>query len=267
MLLCSLTCLSLVHSADRAPWWVYVLIPVLSGLVGYGTNVLAVIMTFQPLEFWPLKVYQQAGQPWGLFGWQGIIPAKAVEMTEILCEVFMDKVIDMDEVFGKVDPKRVAALTHDRMQVRKPLENSFACSSVPAASIATDKPHATFSTHGIHSSRLLQDTTRELVDKVARSELPDVWVALSKPVKDEILQALLQDSERFIEILVVELQMNIRTILDMKGLMASIVANDKQVCSSAFEHRSPLFYLTLLHQECLMSVITTAQVFLDAGLL
>lgn len=179
---------------DRAPWWVYVLIPVLSGLVGYGTNVLAVIMTFQPLEFWPLKVYQQAGQPWGLFGWQGIIPAKAVEMTEILCEVFMDKVIDMDEVFSKVDPKRVAALTHDRMQ----------------------------------------DTTRELVDKVARSELPDVWVALSKPVKDEILQALLQDSERFIEILVVELQMNIRTILDMKGLMASIVANDKQVLCDMF---------------------------------
>ena len=93
------------------------LIPCLSGLVGYGTNVLAVIMTFQPLEFWPWKVYQQAGQPWGLFGWQGIIPAKAVEMQEILCDVFMERVVDMDEVFGRVDPKHVAVLTHDRMQV------------------------------------------------------------------------------------------------------------------------------------------------------
>jgi uncharacterized membrane protein YheB (UPF0754 family) len=100
------------------PWWVYVLIPVLSGLVGYGTNVLAVIMTFQPLEMWPIKLYQQQGQPWGLFGWQGIIPAKAVEMTEILCDVFMSKVLSVDAVFSKIDPKQVMLLTQHEMQVR-----------------------------------------------------------------------------------------------------------------------------------------------------
>jgi uncharacterized membrane protein YheB (UPF0754 family) len=96
---------------------VYVLIPCLSGLVGYGTNVLAVVMTFQPLEFWPWKLYQQQGQPWGMFGWQGIIPSKAVEMTEILCDVFMTKVLNVNDVFSKVDPKHVAELTHDKLKV------------------------------------------------------------------------------------------------------------------------------------------------------
>ena len=71
--------------------WVYFLIPVLSGLVGYGTNVLAVWMTFNPTEFWPLKLWQPEGQPFGLFGWQGIIPAKAVVMTQMLCDVFIAK--------------------------------------------------------------------------------------------------------------------------------------------------------------------------------
>lgn len=77
---------------------------------------------------------------------------------------------------------------------------------------------------------VLQDTTRELVGKVAKAELPDVWVALSKAVKEEILHSLLQSSERFIELLMVALQAEIQSILDMKGLMASIVAEDKQVC-------------------------------------
>lgn len=213
----------LFHNAEKDPWWFYVLIPCISGLVGYGTNVLAVIMTFQPLEFWPLKLYQQKGQPWGLFGWQGIIPAKAVEMTEILCDAFMDKVIDVDEVFSKVVPKRVAALTHDKMKVWC----SLSCHSYRFTGKISWL--VLFSRSSMLQS-VLQDTTRELVDKVARSELPDVWAALSKPVKEEILQNLLQGSERFIELLIAQLQKDIHFILDVKGLMTSVVVNDKQVC-------------------------------------
>jgi uncharacterized membrane protein YheB (UPF0754 family) len=56
--------------------------PVLhSGVVGWGTNWVALKMTFYPLEFWPVKVWQPEDQPMGLFGWQGIIPAKAATMA------------------------------------------------------------------------------------------------------------------------------------------------------------------------------------------
>ena len=62
-------------------WWLWLVIPLVSGLVGWGTNWLAIQMTFYPLEFWPLRVWQMEGSPFGLFGWQGIIPAKAGQMA------------------------------------------------------------------------------------------------------------------------------------------------------------------------------------------
>ena len=59
-----------VVSWRGAPIWVYIIIPFLSGIVGYVTNVIAIWMTFHPTEFKPFKVWQPSGQPIGLFGWQ-----------------------------------------------------------------------------------------------------------------------------------------------------------------------------------------------------
>ena len=72
----------------------YVMIPFVCGLVGYATNVLALKMTFYPLEFYPrcLKFAQVPGQPFGLLGgWQGIIPSKAGKMAEILVDLMTEK--------------------------------------------------------------------------------------------------------------------------------------------------------------------------------
>ena len=53
-----------------APTWLYFVIPFISGFVGWFTNVLALHMTFYPLEFKGVKLWQPEGQPFGLFGWQ-----------------------------------------------------------------------------------------------------------------------------------------------------------------------------------------------------
>ena len=47
-------------------------IPVIGAIVGWGTNVVALKMTFYPLEFTGISPY---------LGWQGIIPAKAESMA------------------------------------------------------------------------------------------------------------------------------------------------------------------------------------------
>jgi hypothetical protein len=104
-------------AAEKVPIWVYILIPVLSALVGYATNVIAIWMTFWPTEFRPIKIWQAEGQPIGLIGWQGIIPAKAVYMVQKLCDVFVEKVLDVDAIFRRVDPKHVASLTKGQLQV------------------------------------------------------------------------------------------------------------------------------------------------------
>ena len=54
----------------KAPVWLYFVIPVISGFVGWFTNVLALHMTFYPLDFKGVKIWQPEGQPFGFFGWQ-----------------------------------------------------------------------------------------------------------------------------------------------------------------------------------------------------
>ena len=62
-------------------WWQYFIIPWIAGFVGYITNVLALEMTFYPVEFWGIEIFRIKTEPWGLFGWQGIIPTKAHKMV------------------------------------------------------------------------------------------------------------------------------------------------------------------------------------------
>jgi len=77
----------------------YISIPIVSGIVGWGTNVLALKMTFYPLEFWGIKPF---------LGWQGIIPSKAKKMAKISVNLWTTKLIDVKELFAQLDPVQVA---------------------------------------------------------------------------------------------------------------------------------------------------------------
>lgn len=80
--------------------WLYLLIPVISGLVGYITKVVAVQMMFRPIEFFGIKP---------IFGWQGIVPRKAEKMATIAVELMTTKLIRPEEIFARLDPQRIAA--------------------------------------------------------------------------------------------------------------------------------------------------------------
>ena len=75
--------------------------PLMSGIVGWGTNWLALKMTFYPLEFQPsfTKLYQIPDSPFGLFGWQGIIPAKAEKMARKSVRLMTEKLLDVKSIF------------------------------------------------------------------------------------------------------------------------------------------------------------------------
>lgn len=80
-------------------WLPYILIPIINAIVGWGTNWLALKMTFYPLVFWGIPPYM---------GWQGIIPSKAASMAEKSVEMLTEKLIDSVELFERMDPMRVA---------------------------------------------------------------------------------------------------------------------------------------------------------------
>ncbi len=79
-------------------FWKFTTIPVISAVVGWATNVLALRMTFYPLEFWGI----------GKIGWQGIIPSKAGEMAGKAVDLLTEKLITIEDRFEQVDPERVA---------------------------------------------------------------------------------------------------------------------------------------------------------------
>lgn len=84
----------------QANLWLYLSIPVTSGLIGYVTNVVAIQMMFHPIEFLGVKPH---------LGWQGIIPRKCAKMATIAVDTMVPALITEREIFQRMDPQRVAA--------------------------------------------------------------------------------------------------------------------------------------------------------------
>jgi len=79
--------------------WAYLLIPVTSALIGWGTNWLAIKMTFYPLEFVGIPPF---------LGWQGIVPSKAAKMAGKSVDMLTSKLITIEEQFSRLSPDAIA---------------------------------------------------------------------------------------------------------------------------------------------------------------
>lgn len=81
-------------------FWKYASIPVVAGVVGWGTNWAAIELTFRPLRFIGIKPF---------LGWQGIIPSKAGRMASIFVDSTMIKLGTLPELFQQMEPDVIAA--------------------------------------------------------------------------------------------------------------------------------------------------------------
>ena len=87
--------------------WHYLVVPVTSALIGWGTNVLAIRMMFYPLEF-------VGKRPW--LGWQGVIPANAKRMAEIAVDLMVDKLLPVEDIASRIDANRMADAMKQRVE-------------------------------------------------------------------------------------------------------------------------------------------------------
>jgi len=85
----------------------YLSIPFISAFVGWFTNVIAIRMTFYPINYVGIRP----------FGWQGIIPSKATKMAEKAVDLWTSKLIDIGEEFDKLQSGRVAEEMAPNIQV------------------------------------------------------------------------------------------------------------------------------------------------------
>ncbi|RMG56795.1 MAG: hypothetical protein D6722_25825 [Bacteroidetes bacterium] len=88
----------LLELVQTALFWKYATIPLISGVVGWITNVIALKMTFYPLDF--VGVWK--------IGWQGIIPSKAGVMAGKAVDLLTEKLITIEDRFEQIEPERVA---------------------------------------------------------------------------------------------------------------------------------------------------------------
>jgi len=80
-------------------WWLYLSMPIIASIIGYGTKIVAIKMMFEPIEFFGIKPF---------LGWQGIIPRKAAIMSTIACDTLTSRLIKPEEIFARLDPDRIA---------------------------------------------------------------------------------------------------------------------------------------------------------------
>lgn len=71
--------------------WLILLIPLIAGLVGWGTNVLALRMTFYPVDFVGVPPY---------LGWRGVIPSNAERLSQSLIQLLTEKLLDVKALFA-----------------------------------------------------------------------------------------------------------------------------------------------------------------------
>lgn len=84
---------------NHPDFWKYMSIPLVAAIVGWGTNWVAIQLTFYPIKFIGIPPY---------LGWQGIIPRKGRKMAAITVENTLDKISTMQEIFDQFEPEKIA---------------------------------------------------------------------------------------------------------------------------------------------------------------
>ncbi len=72
--------------------WIVLLIPLISALVGWFTNVVAIKMMFHPVDFVGIPPY---------LGWQGVIPANALRLAKVSNKLITQKLLSLRELFDE----------------------------------------------------------------------------------------------------------------------------------------------------------------------
>lgn len=80
--------------------WAFLATPSIIAIACWATNVITLKMMFVSIEFIGIKP---------IFGWQGIVPRKAHKMASIACDLMLERLVNVREVFQRIDPNRITS--------------------------------------------------------------------------------------------------------------------------------------------------------------
>ena len=176
-------------------WWEYFLIPWIAGIVGFVTNVFALQMTFYPLEFWGLELFRLKNEPWGIIGWQGIIPTKAEKMASICFDLMTTRLFSIHEIFSRLDPKKFADVMDDAVL-------------------------------------LMMD---QVINETATQYMPDLWKNLPSEVRDDIIVTADAESGKFLTAFMKDMQDHVEDVVDIKEMSVKACVENKHLIVKIFQ--------------------------------
>ncbi len=162
----------------------YLSIPVTSAIIGWGTNVLALKMTFYPVEFIGIKPY---------IGWQGIIPSKASKMAKLSVDLWTTRLVDVKELFAQIDPAQVAEEMRPQFdRISKEIMDDFMVQQMPE--VWSRLPESVKKVAYARISRDMPKIVKDIMTDV-KENIEDVF-----DLKAMVVQRLMQDKSLLNEI-------------------------------------------------------------------
>lgn len=192
---------------DAAPWRL-LLIPFITGIIGYITNWVAIRLLFQPVDFvgvrvpglkelapaLPRRLKQIPGIIEGRLGWQGIIPSRAAKMGAIAAERGVSQIADEEEFFEQFDPDRIAA-------------------------------------HMVSNSKA---DIRALTDEILRAEYPDLWNNAPGPAKEFVHARVQSQLPDIADEITDNIGENIDELLDINRMITDHLEQNPELLNRLF---------------------------------
>ncbi len=170
----------------RANWLLYASMPLVAAAIGYATKIAAIYMMFEPIRFvgfWP-----------PFLGWQGIVPRKAARMAAIACDTLTARLLKPQELFDKLDPRRIASAI---------------------------EPHLLAAVEGI-------------VSEVFERHSPGLWAVLPMAVKRGMIRRVQDQAPHLIEDVMAKIRLNLDSVFDLKHMVVTNLLKDKKLLNQIF---------------------------------
>ena len=162
----------------------YIIIPIISAIVGWLTNLIAIKMMFYPIEYFGLRP----------FGWQGIVPNNAAKMANDAVELMTEKLLDIQEIFSRIDSKTVS----ENLQ--------------PS----------------------LKQISQLIIDEVMLAQAPFLWKHLDIKKKNILYEKVQEFLPSTIERTMTDIKNEIKELIDFKKLAIDSLIDDKTLINRIF---------------------------------
>jgi uncharacterized membrane protein YheB (UPF0754 family) len=184
-------------------------IPIFTGVMGYVTNWTGVLMLFQPIRFYGIKVpglrvlfpllprrvrILPLIRHDGRIGWQGIVPSRADKMASIAVDKGLAKLGSIRDFYRELEPDRVAE----------------------------------------HLAAIAQAEIRDVVDTIMRKENQQLWADLPPVIKEAVFARVRGQLPGIVRKITEEIGDNVDQLIDAKLMVIDYFSRHPELLNELF---------------------------------